>query len=135
MIVVMDLETFKTVAAVAGGVVVIGGLFVFLWRQGVKISVLTEGVMGKPAVTDYAGETVEKAVPSLQARVGKIEELLVSQADTNVRLVSLEKWRTEHEQFSEELVRSLLDIQRQTIDATTTVATNNAATGSIPISE
>lgn len=134
MIVLMDLETFKTVAAVAGGLVVVGGLFAVLWRVFGKLTTLTEGVMGKPAVTDYAGETVEKAIPSLQARVGKIEELLIAYADTNNRLVALEKWRTEHEAFSEELVRSLLDIQRQTIEATTTVATNTG-TGSIPISE
>lgn len=132
----MSLETFKTAAAIAGGLTVIIALFAILWRQSRKLSVLSEGIMGKPAVTDYAGETVERAVPSLQARVGKIEELLIGVADANARLVALETWRTEHEQFSEELVRSLLDIQRQTIEATTTVASSTSTTtGPIPISE
>lgn len=127
--------TFKDVVVVCGGLTVIIALFAVLWRQGRKLSVLSEGIMGKPAVTDYADQVVEKAVPSLQARVGKIEELLIGVADANARLVALETWRTEHEQFSEELVRSLLDIQRQTIEATTTVASNTTNTGSIPISE
>lgn len=103
--------TLKDIATLVPVATVIVALFAVLYRQSRKLSVLSEGIMGKPAVTDYADQVVEKAVPSLQARVGKIEELLINVADTNDRLVKLEVWRTEHEQFSEELVRRLLDMQ------------------------
>lgn len=112
----MDWDLFQKIVAVCGGVVVIGGLFMMLMRQSSKLSTLSEGIMGKPAVTDYAGETIEKAIPSLQARVGKIEELLIGVADVSNRLVSLETWREAHDQeFSHEMVRRLLDIQEQTL--------------------
>lgn len=99
------------IGGACGAVVTVGGFLVLFWRLFKRLGTLTEGIMGKPAVTDMAGETVEKAIPSLQARVGKIEELLISVADTNDRLATLEAWRVEHEEFSQELVRRLLDMQ------------------------
>ncbi|MBC7269905.1 MAG: hypothetical protein H5T76_14525 [Streptomyces sp.] len=105
-------QTVLTIGGICGAVVTILGLFAMLWRQGRRMETLTEGIMGKPAVTDYAGEVVEKPVPSLQARVGKIEELLIGVADTNNRLALLEAWQAEHEKFSQEIVRKLLDMQQ-----------------------
>jgi hypothetical protein len=109
-------ETLLLIGGAAGAVVTIAGFVVMFWRLFKRLEALTEGIMGKPAVTDLAGETVEKAIPSLQARVGKIEELLIGVADANARLVALEEWRTTHEdEFNQELVRRLLDMQ-QTAD-------------------
>ncbi|MEU0312497.1 hypothetical protein [Nocardioides sp. NPDC006273] len=107
-------ETLLTVAGICGAALVMAGFFAAFWRLFKRLETLTEGIMGKPAVTDYANEVVEKAVPSLQARVGKIEELLVIAADTSERLMSLETWRVEHEEFSQELVRRLLDMKQTT---------------------
>lgn len=103
------------IAAAAGAVTTVGGFLLLFRRLFKRLETLSEGIMGKPPVLDYAGETVEKAVPSLQARVGKIEELLIGVADANNRISSLEAWRVEHEEFSQELVRRLLDMQ-QTAD-------------------
>lgn len=109
------LETLLLIGGVSGAITTVVGFLVLFWRLFKRLGVLSEGIMGKPAVTDYADQIVEKAVPSLQARVGKIEELLINVADTNDRLVTLESWRVEHEEFSQELVRRLLDMQ-QTAD-------------------
>lgn len=105
-------EIVLAAGAATGAVVTVAGFLVLFRRLFKRLEALTEGIMGKPAVTDLAGETVEKAVPSLQSRVGKIEELLISVADTNDRLATLEAWRIEHEEFSQELVRRLLDMQQ-----------------------
>ena len=106
------LDMLLLIGGVSGAIVTVCGFLVLFWRLFKRLGVLSEGIMGKPAVTDYADQIVEKAVPSLQARVGKIEELLVNVADTNERLVTLETWRVEHEEFSQELVRRLLDMQQ-----------------------
>lgn len=108
------LETLLLIGGVSGAVMTVGGFLLLFRRLFKRLEALTEGIMGKPAVTDYADQVVEKAVPSLQARVGKIEELLISVADTGERLGSLERWRVEHEEFSQEIVRRLLDIQQTT---------------------
>lgn len=107
------METLLVIGGAAGAVVTVASFLLLFWRLFQRISVLSEGIMGKPAVTDYADQVVEKAVPSLQARVGKIEELLVGMADANKRLTDLEVWRVEHEEFAQELVRRLLDMQEQ----------------------
>jgi hypothetical protein len=109
------LDTLLLIAGICGAVMTVGGFFLMFRRLFKRLETLSEGIMGKPPVLDYAGETVEKAVPSLQARVGKIEELLIGVADANARLSNLEAWRVEHEEFSQELVRRLLDMQ-QTAD-------------------
>lgn len=105
------LDMLLLIGGASGAVVTVAGFLLLFWRLFKRIGVLSEGIMGKPAVTDYADQIVEKAVPSLQARVGKIEELLISVADTNDRLVTLETWRVEHEEFSQDLVRRLLDMR------------------------
>lgn len=106
------LDTLLLVGGISGALVTLGGFLVMFRKLFKRLETLTEGIMGKPAVTDYADQVVEKAVPSLQARVGKIEELLVVSADTNTRVAVLEAWRIEHEEFSQELVRRLLDMQQ-----------------------
>lgn len=105
-------DTILLVGAIVGAVVAVGGFVAVFWRLFKRLEALSEGIMGKPAVTDLAGETVEKAIPSLQARVGKIEELLVGMADANNRLTALESWQIEHERFSQDVVRRLLDMQQ-----------------------
>jgi hypothetical protein len=106
------METLLLIAGVCGAVVTVAGFLALFRRLFRQLAALSEGIMGKPAVTDYAGETVEKAVPSLQARVGKIEDLLVASADTSLRVAALEAWRVEHEEFSKDLVHRLLDMQQ-----------------------
>lgn len=108
------LETLLLIGGVSGAVMTVAGFLLLFRRLFKRLEALTEGIMGKPAVTDYADQIVEKAVPSLQARVGKIEELLISVADTGNRLSSLEAWRIEHEEFSQDIVRRLLDMPPST---------------------
>jgi hypothetical protein len=98
-------------AGICGAIITVCGFLALFWRLFKRLETLSEGIMGKPAVRDYADQVVEKAVPSLQARVGKIEELLINVADTNERLVALESWQVQHEEFSQELVRRLLDMR------------------------
>ena len=105
------LENLLTIGGACGAVVTVSCFLVLFRKLFKRLETLSEGIMGKPAVKDYADQVVEKAVPSLQARVGKIEELLIGLADNSARLTALEEWRVEHEEFSQELVRKLLDAQ------------------------
>jgi len=105
-------DTVLRIGAVVVALVAVAGFIAVFWRLFKKLGALSEGIMGKPAVTDYADQVVEKAVPSLQARVGKIEELLVGMADAHSRLTLLEAWQIEHERFSQDVVRRLLDNQQ-----------------------
>jgi hypothetical protein len=107
------MSTVVYLGSVATGAMATLALLALVWVVLRRISVLSEGVMGRPAVEDRSGAVVEKAVPSLQARVGKIEELLVGQADANKRLTELEAWKVQHEDFSQNVVLRLLDMQSE----------------------
>lgn len=88
----MSIAIIGTIVGIIVGLIAIG---TFVFKVFSKLNVLTEGVMGKKAVTDFAGEVVEPAIPSLQARVSKIEQLVISTHDHNERLTVLEEaWKT-----------------------------------------
>lgn len=110
------MSTLIYAGAVAAAIAAIVGVIAIPWMVFRRLGTLSEGIMGKPAVTDRSGATVEKAVPSLQARVGKIEDLLIGQREANNRLTELESWRVQHEQFSQDVVLRLLDLQSKTND-------------------
>lgn len=89
----MSLVLIGTILGIIVSLIAIG---TFVIKVFSKLNVLTEGVMGKKAVTDFAGEVVEPAIPSLQARVSKIEQLVVSTHDHNERLHVLEEFMNQH---------------------------------------
>lgn len=99
---------------IAAGVTVLGGA-VTVARLFKRIDAITEGVLGKGAVTDRSGAVIEEAVPSLQARVGALETMMSNGTQEaritagETRLNALESWRDTHTREATEVAQRLLD--------------------------
>lgn len=88
-------ELLIGLAVTVGGAVVLAagaGLFRSLTHQGRKLDAISDVVVGTPA--DPIRGT--RAVPSVAARLGALEEAVSSRTDTDARIVGLEAWRDEH---------------------------------------
>lgn len=111
----MSIALIGTLVGIAVGLITIGGFVKWLRGIGKQIGTISEGVLGEAAVKDLAGEIVKPAVPSLQARVGKIEEIVIAMSEYNNRLTAIEDWIKSHEaSFTEELLQLKLLQQNHT---------------------
>lgn len=107
-------ETLLKVGAVIAALVTIAGIFLVFWRISERLKAIGEAVLGKPEVTDFSGAVIEPAVPSIQARVSNLENL-ISGSDQEKRVQALELWRDEHTREGEANMSRVLDyILRET---------------------
>lgn len=101
----------NTLVAVGALVTILGGFAggaAVVRRILGRLDVIGEGVLGKSEVRDRSGAVIEPAVPSLQARVQSLEDLM-TKGNQESRITSLEAWRETHTHEATEVATRLLD--------------------------
>lgn len=110
--------TVTVVIGIVVGVLTILGIIVGVVKFANKVfkqmDAIAEGVLGRPEVRDRSGAVIEKALPSIQARVSSLEDMLKT-SNTEDRLTHLEVWRDEHTKETEH-TRETNDVLRRWID-------------------
>ena len=97
----------SAIGIIAGGALAVRGIYK-------RIEAIGEAVLGKPEVTDFSGAVIEPAVPSIQARVSNLDEM-IQRSDQERRVQALELWRDEHTREGEANMSRVLDyILRET---------------------
>lgn len=102
-------QTLIWIGAVVGAVITIGAGVMAFRRIFRRLDVISEGVLGKPEVTDFSGAVIEAAVPSIQARVSSLETAFHRADDERDRVRTLEAWRDEHTNVTDAMVNRLMD--------------------------
>lgn len=94
------------IGVVAGGALAVRGIYK-------RIEAIGEAVLGKPEVRDFSGAVIEDAVPSIQARVSSLEEVVKDgnkeTSRTDGRVSALEQWRDDHTRETDAMVTRLMD--------------------------
>lgn len=102
-------QTLLWIASAVGAVLTIIGGVLAIRRLFKLLAIISEGVLGKPEVTDFSGAVIEPAVPSIQARVSSLETAFRRTDDERDRVRALEAWRDEHTNVTDAMVNRLMD--------------------------